>query len=325
MTSVLAAVLTETEPFLPHAVSRADRFARAAGCIRHQECCFLPRLRPLSVSAIPWSIDRRPDPGYNSTMKIKLISCEALAREFYAAAASSPHVIDTQLLAFGLHNTPDDLRATIQAAVDAANPDTRHPTPDTTYDAIILGYGLCSRGTAGIRARSIPIVIPRMHDCITALLGSRARYLSEFVAHPGTYYYSPGWIERKEGDVDQGFIDVHAKSDAERYAEYVARYGQDNAEFLVEQEQKWQTHYTRAALIDMGIGAIDQYRRFTAELARDRGWEYAELVGDMSLINRLTNADWESDDFLIVQPGQSIAESFDDLILKSDPPASPIC
>jgi len=256
-------------------------------------------------------------------MKIKLISCEALAREFYAAAAASPHVIDIQLLAFGLHNTPDELRAAIQAAVDATTP--LHPPLQrgerggASYDAIIIGYGLCSRGTAGVCARSIPIVIPRMHDCITAFLGSRSRYRAEFDAHPGTYYYSPGWIERKEGDVDQGFIDVHEKAYANRYAEYAAKYGEDNAKFLIEQERQWCANYTRAAFIDMGVGCIDRYRRFTQDLARGRGWEYAELAGDMSLIRRLTHGDWEGDDFLVVQPGHCIAESFDELVLKSNP------
>ena len=255
-------------------------------------------------------IDPRPNPSYNAVMKIKIISCEALAREFYLAAASSPHVIDTELLAFGLHNTPDDLRAAIQAAIDLSE--------GKGYHAIILGYGLCSRGTAGIRARSIPIVIPRMHDCITAFLGSRARYSAEFAAQPGTYYYSPGWIERKEGDVDQGFIDIHEKMYSERYAEYVRKYGEDNAKFLIEQEQQWYANYTRAAFIDMGMGAVDQYRRFTSELARERGWEYVELCGNMSLVERLANGDWDSEDFLVIQPGHSIAESFDDLILKED-------
>lgn len=247
-------------------------------------------------------------------MKIKLISCEALAREFYAAAATSPHVIDIQLLAFGLHNTPDDLRAAIQAAIDATD----------GYDAIILGYGLCSRGTAGVCARSISVVIPRMHDCITAFLGSRSRYRAEFDAHPGTYYYSPGWIERKEGDVDQGFIDIHEQAYAERYAEYAAKYGEDNAKFLIDQERQWYANYTRAAFVDMGIGCVDEYRRFTQDLARDRCWEYAELAGDMSLIRRLAHGDWEGEDFLVVQPGHCIAESFDELVLKSEPATSPL-
>lgn len=242
-------------------------------------------------------------------MKIKVISCEALAREFYYAAASSPHVIDAELLPFGLHNTPDELRMTIQRSIDAAE--------GKGFDAIILGYGLCSRGTAEVTARSIPIVVPRMHDCITAFLGSRARYRTEFDANPGTYYYSPGWIERKEGDVEQGYIDIHDRLYEERYQEYVEKYGEDNAKFLIDQEKQWTVNYTRAALINMGIGAIEEYRRFTRELAQERGWEYAELEGDLSLVNRLANGEWDGDDFLVVQPGRTITESFDELVLKT--------
>lgn len=242
-------------------------------------------------------------------MKIKLITCEALAREFYAAAASSPHILDVQLMAFGLHNTPDELRNAIQAAIDDCD--------GKDYDAIILGYGLCSRGSADVKARSIPIVIPRMHDCITAFLGSRARYNAEFGANPGTYYYSPGWIERKEGDMEQGFIDVHDQAYAEHYRDYVEKYGEDNAKFLIEQEKQWTVNYTRAAFIDMGIGDTERYRQFTQDLAREREWEYRELQGDLSFITRLAHGEWDTEDFLTVQPGQAIAESFDELILKS--------
>ncbi len=242
-------------------------------------------------------------------MKINVIACEALTREIRLASAHSPHTIDIELLGFGLHNTPDMLRKTIQEHIDACE--------GKGYDAIILGYGLCSRGSAEVRARSIPIVIPRMHDCITAFLGSRARYDEEFGAHPGTYYYSPGWIERKEGDMQQGFIDdSQARAYEERYKEYVEKYGEDNAQYLMEQEQQWYAHYTRAAFINMGLGAIEAYRKFTQDLAADRGWEYLEIEGDMSLIHRLLNGDWNSDDFLKIQPGQMIIESFDTLILK---------
>lgn len=244
-------------------------------------------------------------------MKIKAISCEALARELYLAAARSPHVVDIELLPFGLHNTPDELRNTIQSRIDSAQ--------ESGCDFIALGYGLCSRGTAEVSARSIPIVIIRMHDCITAFLGSRARYSEEFSANPGTYYYSPGWVERKEGDVDQGFIDIHAKHYAERYQDYVEKYGEDNAKYLIEQEQRWYDNYTRAAFIDTGIGPARQYRNFTQKLAADKGWEYAELPGNTNLIQRLLNGDWHSEDFLIVEPGHTIAESFDELIIKQNP------
>lgn len=244
-------------------------------------------------------------------MRIKLISCEVFAREFSLAAAMSPHVFDVKLVPFGLHDTPNDLRDSLQNEIDA--------TEGAGYDCIILGYGLCSRGTADLRARSIPIIVPRAHDCITLFLGSRARYNQEFGDNPGTYYYSPGWIERKDGEVQQGFIDeLHDKRVSERYREYVEKYGEENAKFLIEQETQWLAHYTRAAFIDMGIGNIEEYRRFTRQLAADHGWEYAEVEGDMSMIRRLADGDWQSDDFLRVEPGQRIVESFDELILRAE-------
>ncbi|MGC8863936.1 MAG: DUF1638 domain-containing protein [Armatimonadota bacterium] len=257
-------------------------------------------------------------------MRIKLIACEVFARELMAAAAASPHVVDLKLMPFGLHDTPEELRSALQDEIDSTvgavsgSQDVANPeNAELRFDFIALGYGLCSRGTSGLRARSIPIVIPRAHDCITLLLGSRSRYSEEFSRHPGTYYYSPGWIERKAGDVKQGFVDdAYARRNEERYREYVEKYGEDNARFLMEQESLWVANYTRAALIDTGLGDIDSYRRFTQNIATEHGWEYAEIRGDTSLLQRLASAEWDPADFLIVSPGRTVAESFDETVLK---------
>jgi len=56
------------------------------------------------------------------------------------------------------------------------------------HDAIVLAHGLCGEATAGLRAGSIPLVVPRSHDCITIFLGSRDRYTTEFTGNPGTYW-----------------------------------------------------------------------------------------------------------------------------------------
>jgi hypothetical protein len=39
------------------------------------------------------------------------------------------------------------------------------------------------------------MIIPKAHDCITLFLGSKERYRTYFDAHPGTYWYTPGWVE----------------------------------------------------------------------------------------------------------------------------------
>ncbi len=243
-------------------------------------------------------------------MKIKLIACEVFAREVSLAVARSPVIVDLKLMHFGLHDTPDLLREALQAEIDS--------TEEGIYDAIALGYGLCSRGTANLRAASIPLVIPRAHDCITVLLGSRARYNTEFAQNPGTYYYSAGWIERKTGEVKQGFVDdKYAAMEQERYQEYVEKYGEDNARFLIEQESQWHSNYTRAALIDTGVGDLDCYRRFTQEIATGRGWEYVEMQGNTTIIQRLANGDWDKKDFLTVPPGASITESYDESVVRA--------
>ena len=234
-------------------------------------------------------------------MKLCAICCEILAREAARAAAHSPNIVHLAFLPSGLHSTPDKLRAGIQAEIDNAS--------DGRFDYIVLGYGLCSRGTADLTARQTPIVIPRAHDCITLLLGSRERYDREFTERPGTYYYSAGWIEHMDGDLSQGTLKPMKETQAEqRYLEYVEKFGEDNAKYLIEQEGLWLANYSRAALIDTGIGDIETYRRFTQGVAESNAWEYEELQGDTRLVDILFAGDWAEDEFLIVQPGQRTIE-----------------
>ena len=114
-----------------------------------------------------------------------IISCHVLWREFCYYASKSENVFTFDFLRQGLHDTPDTLRQQVQQTIDNA--------PDEC-DAILLGYGLCSNGIVGITARDKKLVVMRGHDCITFLLGSRQRYQQYFDKHPGTYWYSPGWI-----------------------------------------------------------------------------------------------------------------------------------
>ncbi len=237
------------------------------------------------------------------------LACEVLARPLYLCAARSPHIIDIQLVEKGLHNTPAVLRQNLQEAVDRAE----------AYDAILLGYGLCGQATAGLAARSVPLVIPRAHDCITLFLGSRERYQQQFTDFPGTYWYAQDYIEREDGSGTALSMGAGTDTDlAAVYDEYVQKYGKDNADYLMEVMGAWQQHYRRAAYIDMGIaiGAAVEARA-QAEAAR-RGWTFDRLTGDLVLIRRLLNGDWE-DDFLLVPPGQQVIMTYDEGVIGCQP------
>jgi hypothetical protein len=232
--------------------------------------------------------------------KYKLICCHVLWREICYFASVSPHSFDIQFLKQGLHTVPDDLRATLQAAIDAV---------EEGYEAILVGYGLCSNGVEGIVARHTPLVFMRGHDCITFLLGSKERYREYFDAHPGTYWYSPGWI------------DTSCMPGPERYEktrlDYLGKYGEDNADYLMKMEQKWIDDYSNAAYVDLGFGNNDHLKKYTRKCADWLKWTYDELQGDPQLMINFLDGNWNTEGFLVVQPGQQVKASHDDNILKA--------
>ncbi len=247
-------------------------------------------------------------------MRLCCIACEVLARPLYLAAARSPHIVDIQLFRRGLHLNPADLRTRLQAAVDEASART-FSDGRREFDAIAMGYGLCGQATAGLTARDIPIVVPRAHDCITLFLGSRGEYDRQFEEFPGTYWYAQDYIERDDGT--GGSVALGAGTDADLdkvYPEYVAKYGKDNADYLMEVMGAWQKHYKRAAVIDMGIGDIsDTLAKAEADASR-RGWVVDRVAGDAVLMRRLLEGDWR-DDFLIMQPGERLQMTFDQEVI----------
>jgi hypothetical protein len=187
------------------------------------------------------------------------------------------------------------------------------------YSAVILAYGLCGRATVGIMARDIPVVIPRAHDCITLFLGSRTRYNEQIEKQPGTYWYTKDYIERGSQDGRMTALGVSAEGGLnieDEYDQYVARYGKDNADYLMEVMGAWRSHYQRAAFIDMGVGEIQSVEKQAQADAEKRGWQYERLPGDLNLIRRLLQGEWEND-FLILQPGQTLDMSYDEAVMQA--------
>jgi hypothetical protein len=179
------------------------------------------------------------------------------------------------------------------------------------FDAIILGYGLCSNGVDGIAARRTRLVVPRGHDCMTCFLGSKERYREYFDANPGTYWYTPGWIENHLAPGQERY--------EKTYQQYVEKFGEDNAQYLMEMEQDWFRKYTTAAYVDLNVGNTKEYEAYTRRCSDWLKWRFDRLEGDARLIVNLLNGDWADRDFLVVEPGYMTKASNQDDILKSAP------
>lgn len=246
-------------------------------------------------------------------MTLKLLSCEVFYREMCHAVARCPHRVDAEFLPKGLHDLgADRMRSRLQECIDAV--------PGHTYDAILLGYGLCNNGLHGVRARSTPLVLPRAHDCITLFLGSRKRYLDYFRENRGVYFQTSGWIERGEVDSELRQLAIgHVHGLNMSFDELVEKYGEDNAQYLFETLVEAQRKsYRRYTFIEMGVEPDDRFERQVREKARARSWEFEKVCGSMRLISALVNGEWNDDDFLVVsEPGRRIVARYDEGVVSS--------
>lgn len=248
--------------------------------------------------------------AFDTKAKRYVLACHVLWRELCYYAAMAPYVYQFRFLKQGLHCVPDVLRKELQSAIDAVELEHAGENPDgiqDQVDAILIGYGLCSNGIVGVQARTLPLVIMRGHDCITFLLGSKERYREYFDSHPGTYWYSPGWI------------DTSTQPGRERYERvlkhYTETYGEENAKYLMEASENWMTSYSNAAYVDLGIGDSERYKAYTRECAEWLHWNTEFLAGDPGLMRRFLEGPWEDRDFLVVQPGQTIVPSHDERVI----------
>ena len=257
-------------------------------------------------------------------MKFKLIACKSMSRELSYLTSLSPNIFDITWIRQGFHDTPDILRKTLQNEVDMVesgkDPHTNalmgcevNPRTGTMegFDAILIGYCLCSNGIVGLHSKSHTLVIPRGHDCITMFLGSKERYADCFKNMPGCFWYTASWIEnctmpceeanRRELDIyrEQGF-------------------DEDEIEYFKDMLQGWTKNYHYAAYVKMPFYDNPEQQKFTREAADYFGWEYAPVEGNMCLMEKFVAGDWDPRDFLIVPPGYRVYATNDERIIDCE-------
>ncbi|MBN1537457.1 MAG: DUF1638 domain-containing protein [Anaerolineales bacterium] len=212
--------------------------------------------------------------------KTLILACATVIEEILPLMPSD---MKYEVLDFGLHVNPNQLRHILQETIDGAN---------SRFDTIILGYGLCSQAIIGIKASCCTLVIPRVDDCIAIFLGSSKSYQNQLKTEPGTYYLTKGWIEVGDSPFAQ-------------YEKIAAKQGKERADRIMRLMLK---NYTRLALINTGRYGMDHYREYARKTAQQFGLRYEEIMGSTTLIQKMVAGNWDND-FIIIPVGETVQYS----------------
>ena len=210
--------------------------------------------------------------------KKKIIACAAVLEEMLPIL---PPEIGYEILDFGLHFRPENLKNTLQEAIDKSADDA---------EILILGYGLCSNGAVGLKApETSTLIIPKVHDCIAIFLGSHAAYMQEMKEEKGTFFLAKGFIE--VGDTP-----------LEEYDRTVRRHGKEVADRVM---KTMFAHYKRILFVNTGHNEIGKYRDHALRVAKQLNLRYEEMRGSRVLIKKMIHGPWD-EEFIVAKPGETI-------------------
>lgn len=259
-------------------------------------------------------------------MYYKLLGCKIFEREIASVVVDSPNDIDVTTVRQRLHDYPSNLMRELQDEIDRIDANAHRQTNNVDYtpiDAILLGYGLCGKAVIGLKSQRYPIIIPRVHDCVALLLGTRERFAEIAPKSAGVFFFSPGFAAGYAKRMTNGADEF----DMCRYLFYLERYKGNERRALkaVRIEQSLTSAYHACSYIKWPNIDLPAHEGLVRNLADARKWTYEQIPGDDSLFRKLVDTDWldpanaDDPDFLVVPPGCSIGESFDDSILCASP------
>ncbi|MBM9520401.1 DUF1638 domain-containing protein [Desulforhopalus vacuolatus] len=234
----------------------------------------------------------------NSQNNTIIVSCEVFRHEIELIASQMETPPVAYFMEQGLHERPDKLRETIQDFV--LEQEARRQDEFT----ILLGYGLCGQGLTEIHSTKATLVLPRVHDCIPLLLGITQDAASDFSLNGQTYWQTPGWVCYAHSEL--------LRNKEAKYNEYLEKYGEDNAHYLMQEQLGWLKHYQTVRLIrwpqiaEMEVRAEKPSGFFEDEarcFAKEAELPFSECAGSDNYLRALLQGGKNTDLFLHIHPG----------------------
>lgn len=221
-------------------------------------------------------------------MKTAVIACKTMEDELRYAVERAGADYPVFWLEQGLHNVPQMLNDAVQNALDGAG-----------AQRVLLAMGFCGNALRGLRVPEIELIIPRVDDCISLLLGSVKRRL-EISRQYSAYFFTEGWLRGERN------IWVEHQHMLETYGE----------ELTEELEKSMFGHYKTLGLLDCGIKPIEPLVEGTKMIADGLHLTQQVIPASAQYLEDLLTGPWPADRFLTVRGARTITD--EDMTLPED-------
>ena len=220
-------------------------------------------------------------------METAIIACKTIEDELHHAMRETGCGYPVVWLESGLHNVPEQLRSAVQDALDGLD-----------AERVLLAMGFCGNSLAGVRARSGEVIVPRVDDCISLLLGSVKRRL-EISQEYAAYFFTEGWLRGERN------IWVEHQHMLETYGE----------EITEELEKSMFGHYRTLGLLDCGEKPVEPLIEATKMIADGLHLRQQVIPASVGYLKDLLTGPWPAERFLTVPRGGEITAA--DLSLET--------
>ncbi len=209
--------------------------------------------------------------------KTVILSCPTLMGELKAALAAASSEAAAYFIPRRLHSVPKELHEYLQDMIDHFY----------NVDKIVLCVSGCGGGTAGLRAASSELIVPRTRDCIDLLLSGGS--LSSLRRDISGVYFTESWMEcTRESEIDLDKL--------------TEKMGREEAENFLRRLYKTCNKFY---IIDTGCYDVRAVEKYVAPLVEILSGTMTVLHGKYGILHKIAEGRFD-DDFVVVPPGETV-------------------
>ena len=213
--------------------------------------------------------------------KRTLISCAMLEDEVNHILEKTHLTLPVIWIDRGLHNKPENLNQLLQKQINQLQ----------NQDEILLTFGLCGNGTAGLVSPNTILRLPKFDDCIN-MLACRQPRTERKQTRKDALYLTRGWTLDHEGILQQ-------------YKMLSETYDEETRDFIL---QTLYNGYHTLTVLDTGCYDLPPVEQYADTAATFLGFDRKTVPGNITTLEHLITGTQDSN-ILTLAPGEKIHQT----------------